>query len=209
MSIRNIHRSLTGMDICLVRLDEFRPLADLPERVKGEIDGDANVSCDEPMDVEGTEGVKPVEQGDHAEEAEGEVGCVGLEVRPEDEGSAIDPLGLERGVESDVGDGDAHPGNQSGDCDDILEPLEDDLCAGCARHVGKKGDGCSDGDAKVRNTSIVAISANCTQSKYSNGEENTFWSISREIVAPVHSGLGRTSIAIQYIDVRWQKMRQM
>lgn len=153
------------MDIRLVRPDDFRPLEDLPERVKGEIDGDAHVRGDEPMAVEWTEGVEPVEQGDHAEEAKGEPGRVGLKGRSEDEGAAIDPLGLERGVEADVGGRDAHPGDQSGDRDDILEPFEDDLRAGCARHVGQKGDGRRDGDAKVRNTSVVTVSAQGSWSK--------------------------------------------
>lgn len=155
LGICRIQRRFTGMNIRLVRPDEFRPLEDLPERVKGEVDRDAHVSGDEPMDVEGTEGVEAVEQGDHAEEAEGEPGRVGLKGRSEDEGAAIDPLGLERGVEADVGGRDAHPGYEGGDCDDVLEPFEDDLCAGCARHVGQKGDGCSNADAKVRNTSVV------------------------------------------------------
>lgn len=155
LQIRRIQRCLAGMDIRLVRPDEFRPLKDLPERVEGEVDGDAHVSGDEPMDVERTEGVEPVEQGDHAEEAEGEPGRVGLKRRSEDEGAAIDPLGLERGVEADVGGRDAHPGDEGRDCDDVLEPFEDDLRARCARHVGQKGDGCSDADAKVRDTSVV------------------------------------------------------
>lgn len=170
------------MDIRLVRAHEFRPLEDLPERVQGEIDGDADVSGDEPMDVERTEGVEPVEKGNHAEEAEGEPGRVGLTGRSEDEGAAIDPLGFERGVEADVGGGDAHPGDESGDCDDVLEPFEDDLGAGCARHVGQKGDGCSDGDAKVRDTSVGhSFSKVQAEQKYGMGTRIPFGAFQEEV----------------------------
>ncbi len=39
-------------------------------------------------------------------------------------------------MEADVGDGDGHPGEEHGDCGQVLEPGEDVLGAGGAGHVG-------------------------------------------------------------------------
>ncbi len=136
MRIRRIQRRLAGKNIRLVRRDPLGPLEDLPERVQGEVDGDAHVRRDEAVDVEGAEDVEAVEDGDDGEEDEREPGRVRLEGGPEDEGAAVDALGLEGRVEADVGDGDGHPGEEGGDGHEVLEPLEGNRGAGGAGQVG-------------------------------------------------------------------------
>ena len=130
MSIRSIQRGLAGLDIRLVRLDEFRPFIDFPKRVEGKVDRYTDVSRHEPVAVERVKGVEAAEKKDDGEEAEGKIGRVWLKGRSENEGAAIDALSFERGVKPDVGNGNAHPGEKSGDCDDSLKPLKDFFCAG-------------------------------------------------------------------------------
>lgn len=115
MRIRRIQRRLAGEDVRLVGRDPLGPLEDLPERVQGEVDGDADVRRDEAVDVERAEDVEAVEDGDDGEEDEREPGRVWLEGRTEAEGAAVDALGLEGGVEADVGNGDGHPREEGGD----------------------------------------------------------------------------------------------
>lgn len=110
MRIRRIQCSLASEDIRLGRWDPLGPLEDLPEGIEAEVDGDADVCRDKTVDIEGPEDVEAVEQDDDGKEDEGEPGRVWLEGRSEDEGAAVDALGLERGVETNVGDGDGHPG---------------------------------------------------------------------------------------------------
>lgn len=130
MSIRSIQCGLAGLDIRLVRLDELRPFIDSPKRVEGEVDRYTDVSRHETVAVERVKGVEATEKNDDGEEAKGKIGRIWLKGRSENEGAAIDALSFERGVKSNVGDGNAHPGDESGDCDDILEPLKDFFCAG-------------------------------------------------------------------------------
>ena len=52
-------------------------------------------------------------------------------------------------MEADVSDGDGHPDEEIGDCDEILEPGEDGRGAGGGGHVGEEADGSCDGDAVV------------------------------------------------------------
>ena len=59
----------------------------------------------------------------------------------------------------DVRDRDGHPGQDCGDCCDILEPLEDDLGASGARHVGQQGYGGGNADAPVWNAPDLQVLA--------------------------------------------------
>lgn len=49
-------------------------------------------------------------------------------------------------MEADVGDQDADPVEERGDCGQVLEPDEDLGRAGGGSHEGQEGDGCSDAD---------------------------------------------------------------
>lgn len=136
MRIRRIQRRLSSVNIRLRARDPPRPLEDLPERIQHEVDGNPHVSGDETIHIKGPEDVEAVEDDDDGEEDEGEPCGVGLEGGPEDEGAAVDALGLEGGVEAEVGDRDGDPGEEGGDGAEVLEPCEDSGGARGARHVG-------------------------------------------------------------------------
>lgn len=157
LRIRRIQRVLAGEDVGLLGTQPLGPLEDLPKGIEGEVDWDPHVRRDERIDVKGTEDVEAVEKGDHGEENEGEPRRVRLEGGAEDEGAAIHTLGLEGGVEFDVGDGDGHPGEEIGDGDEVLEPLEDDVGARGAGHVREEGYRSRDGDAVVRDPPLGAL----------------------------------------------------
>ena len=125
MRIRRIQRGLAGCDIRLLRCQPLGPLEDFPECIQSKVDRDTNVGGDKIIHRPRAEYVKTVEEGDGGEEDEREPGSVGLEWRPEDESVAVDTLGLEGGVKFDVGDADRHPGEETGDGGQVLEPGED------------------------------------------------------------------------------------
>lgn len=60
-------------------------------------------------------------------------------------------------MEPDVRDRDGHPGQDCGDRCKVLEPLEDRLGAGGARHVGQQGDGGGNADAPVWNAPNLRV----------------------------------------------------
>lgn len=157
MRIRCIQRGLARRDIRLGGIHPLGPLEDLPEEVEQEVDGDADVVCDEVVDAEGLENVEADEEGDYGEEEEGEPGEVGLHRGFEDEGVAVDALGFEGLVELDVGDQDGHPGREVGKGDEVLEPDEDGRGAGGAGEEGEERDGGGNHDAVVRNTFLGAF----------------------------------------------------
>lgn len=103
----------------------MRLLEQLPKHVQEEIDGDSNISGHEFLGAPRTKDVEAVEEDDDGEEDEGEPGGVGLEGGLEDESVAVDALCLEGFVELDVGDADADPAEEGGDCGQVLEPGED------------------------------------------------------------------------------------
>lgn len=109
--------------IGLGRLDKVRPLDDPPEEVQAEIDGDPDVVRDERLVLEPSRnGVKPVEQDDQAEENQGSIAEIWLERTLEGQLVAIDVLSMTGVVEPDVRDVDADPGEEGGDCCQVLEP---------------------------------------------------------------------------------------
>ena len=101
--------------------------------------------------------MEPIEETDDTKKDEGEVRDIGLEGGSEGEGTTIDALGAQGGVEADVGDGDGHPGEEAGDGGEVLEPLEDVCGAGArggAGEVGEEGDGPGYEDAEVGHAAV-------------------------------------------------------
>ncbi|EZF74120.1 hypothetical protein H105_04130, partial [Trichophyton soudanense CBS 452.61] len=141
-----VHGGLSGEDIRFGGRDPAGALENLPEDEEGEVEGDADVGGEEGLEAEGLEGVEAVEEDDDGEEDEGDPCEIGLEGRLEEEGVAVDALGLESGVEADVGDQHADPVEERGDGCQVLEPDEDLGRAGGGSHEGQEGDGCSDAD---------------------------------------------------------------
>lgn len=101
----------------------MRPFNDSPKEVQAEIDGDPDVISDEGLVLEPSRnGVEPVEQDDQAEENQGSIGEIRLERTLEGQRIAINELIMTGVVEPDVRDVDADPGEEGGDCCQVLEP---------------------------------------------------------------------------------------
>lgn len=135
MLIRRVQRRLPSGDVRLRARDPLRPLEDFPESIQREVNRDTDVCSDEAVLIKGPKGVEAVEKSDDGEENQREPRGIWLEGGFEDQGVAVDALGLEGGVEADVGNGDGHPGEERGDGDEVLEPFEDDVGARGAGHV--------------------------------------------------------------------------
>ena len=140
MCIRSIKGCLSSVDVRLRRVNPVRALEDFPERIQEEIDGDSNVRGDEVLVAPWRPDVEAVEDDNEGEVDEGEVGEVWLEGRLEDEGVAVDALGFEGLVELNVCEADAAPGEETGDCGQVLEPFENDVRATGAGQVCQEGD---------------------------------------------------------------------
>ena len=148
------------MEIRLCRVNPFRPLEDLPEGIEQEVNGYADVSGDEIVDHEGRKGIEAVEEEDQGEKDQGDPAEVGLKGRLEDERVAVDALRFERFVELDVGDRNTAPGEEVGNCDEILEPGEGfGRSAGSAAEVGEEGDGGSDEHTPIGDTTVGSVSS--------------------------------------------------
>lgn len=111
-----VQGGLAGENVCFGGTDPLGALDDFPEEEQGEVNRDADVGRDEVIFGPRFENVEPVEEDDDAEEEEGGVRDKGLEVRFEDEVVAVDALSLEGLVELDVGNADADPGEEVGNC---------------------------------------------------------------------------------------------
>lgn len=112
MRICGIQRRLARLDIRLRTRDPSRPLEDLPESIEHKVDRDSHITRHEAVLVPRAKNVEAVEDSYYCEENEGKVRGVWLEGRFEDKGIAINALCVERVVESYVGNGNRHPGEE-------------------------------------------------------------------------------------------------
>ena len=148
------------MEIRLGWVNPFRPLEELPEGIKQEVYGYTDISGDEVVDHKRREGIEAVEEKDQGEKDQGDPAEVGLEGRLEDERIAVDALRFECFVELDVGDRDTDPGEEVGNCHEVLEPGEGfRRSTGAAAEVGEEGDGGSDEHTPIRNTTTRRVSS--------------------------------------------------
>ena len=143
--IRSIKSLLPCPNIRLPPPHPPRPLPNLPENKQSRINDQRHIRGHKPTRIEPLrltrERVEAVEEDDDDEENQAEPGGVGLEGGTEDEGGAGDVLAAEGGVEAQVGDADADPGEHGRDGGDVLEPGEDFCGAGAAGHEGEERDG--------------------------------------------------------------------
>ena len=201
MCIRSIHRCLASKNVRLCWSDEARSLEDFPEYKQQQVDRNPNVRGYEIIDGPGFEDIETVEDGDYGEEEEGEVCGEGLEGRFENQSVAVDALSFQSLVELDVGDRDAHPGEEVGDGGQVLEPLEDNVSARRAGQVCQEGDGRGNDDAVYWDppeSKLIII-------LYFSSFGRTSLCTSGTILGPVHSGLERISIDFQSKGKRWQR----
>ena len=134
------------------------PLEYSPEEVECEINGNSDIVGDEPLVIEAAcDRVEAVEEDDEGEEPESNPGEIRLERRCELHIGAVDTLCLASGVEPDVSNADADPGEEGGDGRQVLEPLED--CGGArrGRHVCQKTERACDEYTPHRNTRLGAF----------------------------------------------------
>lgn len=154
-----IHGSLAGPNVGLFGLDKGRALEQLPEKVQGDDDGDANVVCDEVLDgpVARCEDGETIEDDNDDKVAEGKVGRVGLEAAPEDQRVAVHTLRNQRLAELNVRDADADPGEQVGQGHECLEVGEGGRAAGRNAEVGQERDRRRHGDGVIGDTGPRAL----------------------------------------------------
>jgi hypothetical protein len=137
-----VERSLAAPDVGLGGVDKLGALEDLPEDVEHEEDGDTDVGSEEGGELiraPGADGedLEAVEEDDQDEVDEGDPGRVWLEPALEDERVSIDALEHQGLAELDEGDADAAPGEEVGNRHQVLEPVEDGVCAGGNTHKGE------------------------------------------------------------------------
>lgn len=153
-----IQRRLATPNVRLRGLDKRRAFEDAPEHVEGNVDGDSDVGGNEVADgpVAAREDGESVEEDDDDEVGERRVRRVWLPWAAEDHAVPVDALCDQRLAELDVGDQDADPGEEVGDGGQVLEPVEDVVCAGGDTHVGEQRDGGRDCDTPVWNAALGA-----------------------------------------------------
>lgn len=122
--VRGVQGPLAGEQIHLGRVAQAGALEHFPKEVERDVNGNADVGGDEFIAVPWLEDVEAVEDDDDEEEEEGTIGRPGLEGRSENKRATIDALRPERSVELDIRDTDADPGEEVGDCGQVLEPSE-------------------------------------------------------------------------------------
>ena len=140
LRIRRIQRRLPRHNIRLLTPNPPRPLENPPKQIQPRINRNPHIRRHKPARIKPLgitgESVEAVKKSDDTKIDEGEPGGVGLEGGFKDEAVAGDVLGAEGGVEADVGDADADPGEELGYGDDVLEPGEYFGGAFAAGHVG-------------------------------------------------------------------------
>jgi len=153
-----IQRRLATPNIRLTSLDEARPLDDLPDNIQDEENRDTDISRDKVINGPAALGEdrKAVEENNDGKVDEREPSGVRLPLALEDERVAVHALGLERGVEADVGDANAAPGEELGYGGEVLEPSEDVVGASRDRQVGEQTDRCGGDDAVDWDTGLGA-----------------------------------------------------
>lgn len=189
------------MQVGLGGIDPLGALDNLPEGVENKVDRDADVSGDKVVKDPGLKDVEAVEENDDGKEDKGGVGGVGLEGRFEDERVAVDTLRLERLVKLDVGDTDADPGEEVGDCGEVLEPLEHERRARRATEKGQEGNGGSNDDTVVWNAPNGNISNHRVRDRV---DLNTSSSISTGILALARSEPRRKDIGYRCRGRHWR-----
>jgi len=157
--VLGIDSSLTGEEIDLGRVADVSTLEHLPDKVAEEENWDTDVRGDERLNIPCSLGEHLPSLEDDAQRKEDETSpsAVWLEVRPEDKSVAVNSLYLERLLELDVGNANADPGEHVGCGNQVGEPLEDVGTTTRDGHVGQPGDGGSDCDAVVWDTTLVAL----------------------------------------------------
>lgn len=100
-----------------------------------------NVRGDEALNVPVAlgEDFPAIEENDHEEEAEGNIGGVRLEAAAEREGSAVDALCMESFLEVQVRNQNGRPSQETGDCGQSLEPAKDNSGTTRDSHVSQAG----------------------------------------------------------------------
>jgi len=120
-----IQGSFTRVQVSLGRFSPVRPLEDLPEQIQAEVNGDTDIIGDETLVIKpACDDVEAVKEDDQAEEDQGRITSVGLEGGLECQFIPVDALCDQGLAELNVGNADRHPGEQSRDGGQVLEPLE-------------------------------------------------------------------------------------
>ena len=114
--VGRIHSLFTGKYIGFGRLDKLGALQNLPEQVEYGEDRDTDISGNEIVDTERAENIESVENKDHSEKRPGCPCGIRLPRRFEDQGIAIDALGLESIVKLIVRNTYHDPRPQIGNC---------------------------------------------------------------------------------------------
>jgi len=110
-------------------MDKLRTLEDLPKRVKAEEDGNTEICRQEFANIPvrvmfAHEDIESVEDDDDGEENERSPGGIWLEFAFEYKGVSVNPLGLERVVETQIRNAYGAPGEEGRNGGQVLEPLE-------------------------------------------------------------------------------------
>lgn len=151
----SVEGSLASEQVGFGSTNSTSALEHLPEDVEEEVNGDSDVIGDEVLVAEAAgPDIEAVEEDDDREEHQRDPGEVRLEGGLEDEGVAVNTLGLESSVEANVRNADGNPGEEGGNGGQVLEPGEDGVGAGRAGHVGEETDRGGDGNAPVGDTSL-------------------------------------------------------